>query len=156
MPVRLVRYESRSAARTKRIAEDILRSMLPKRDKRALVLALVGELGSGKTTFVQGLARALGIKEKVKSPTFVLSKWYKLRKKNPVFRYFVHVDAYRLGKISEAKHLGLPEIFKDKEAIVAVEWAERVERLVPKNAIWVRFQHKTKNTRAISLKMSND
>lgn len=136
------RLISRSPGQTRRIAAQILKTAVQKKSK-PIILALAGELGSGKTTFIQGLAKTLGIREKVQSPTFVLMKWYKLPKSRPrhFFRRLIHIDAYRLERISEAGHLGLKEIFKARDAIIVVEWAERIKKFVPRSALWIRFQH---------------
>ncbi len=141
-----------SARETKKAAEKILHTLLMKR-LRPTILALEGELGSGKTTFIQGLARGLGIKEKVQSPTFVLVKWYKLSKRRHPLRHLVHVDAYRLESLAEARHLGLRDAFRDPEAIIVIEWADRIKKLIPKNAVWIRFTHGTKpSTRYLEIK----
>lgn len=149
-----MRLVSQSGRETKRLAARILRRLV--RSKRhPLVLALSGELGSGKTTFIQGLAQALGIREKVQSPTFVLMRWYRLpRARRGGFRHLVHVDAYRLGSLGEARHLGLKDIFKDRDAIVVVEWAERIRKVIPPGAVWLRFIHGKRASERV-IKISN-
>ncbi|RJQ37224.1 tRNA (adenosine(37)-N6)-threonylcarbamoyltransferase complex ATPase subunit type 1 TsaE [Candidatus Parcubacteria bacterium] len=109
--------------------------------KGALVLALEGELGSGKTAFTQGIAKALGIREAVQSPTFVLMRVYALRRPIAGFRRFAHIDAYRLGAADARRHLGLPALLADRETIVAVEWASRIRALLPPDAVWISFAH---------------
>lgn len=136
----MAKFESRSVAETKQFAETLLRQ-LAARPHRPLVLALRGELGSGKTAFIQGLARALGIRERVQSPTFVLCKWYRLPARAAPFKRLVHVDAYRIERPAEARHFGLAGAFRDRDAIVAIEWADRIRKLIPKQAVWVRFGH---------------
>ncbi|MBU3957294.1 tRNA (adenosine(37)-N6)-threonylcarbamoyltransferase complex ATPase subunit type 1 TsaE [Patescibacteria group bacterium] len=92
------------------------------------ILALYGELGSGKTTFIQGLARGLGIKKRVISPTFVFIRQYPVAgHRSPVT--FYHVDLYRINEVTEAKGLGLEEIFADPGAIVVIEWADRIKEI---------------------------
>lgn len=141
-----------SARETKKSAERILRVFLTKR-LRPIILALEGELGSGKTTFVQGLARGLGIKEKVQSPTFVLAKWYKLSQRRHPLRHLVHVDAYRLESLAEARYLGLRDAFRDRGAVVVIEWANRIKKLIPKNAVWVKFEHAGRGRRRIKINL---
>lgn len=131
---------SRSQNHTKQIAGRILKTAFSKKTS-PIILALTGELGAGKTTFIQGLAKALGIREKVQSPTFVLMKWYRLPRPHPHFRHLIHIDAYRIESLAEARHLGLKNIFKDRDAVVVVEWAERIRKLVPRSAYWIRFMH---------------
>lgn len=143
--------------------------------RRASVVALVGELASGKTTFAQGLARGLGIKEKILSPTFVLMQPFKLdistppslslrrprqNSKESVSQYrniemsrFWHVDCYRLEKPEELAGLGFREILKDPKNIVVTEWADKVKNLLPRSALWITFEHgEEENERIITLK----
>lgn len=131
---------SRNPAATRRFAGSALRRFASK-SRRPLTLALSGELGSGKTTFVQGLARALGIREHPRSPTFVLAKRYQVTRRGLPWRHFVHVDAYRIERPSEARRIGLAEILDEHDAIVVVEWADRIRKLIPRSAVWVRFMH---------------
>ena len=101
------------------------------------VIALTGDLGAGKTTFVQGFAKGLGIKEKIISPTFVLIRQHKI----PNSKYILyHVDLYRLENIDDLKMLGLDEILSNPNNIVLIEWAEKAKKLMPTNAIWIKFK----------------
>ncbi len=103
------------------------------------VIALVGELGAGKTTFTQGFARGLGIKDKIISPTFVLIRQH---------GNFYHIDLYRLN---DFKDLGLEEILSNKNNIVLIEWAEKIKDLLPKNTIWIYFKIIKNNKREIKI-----
>ena len=96
------------------------------------VVALSGELGAGKTVFVQGLVRALGVSTGATSPTFVLVNEY--RGRLPVH----HVDAYRTASLAELLDLGLDEMM-DGDGVTVIEWAERLEPLLPARAIRVRI-----------------
>lgn len=144
-------FISRSAQETKRIAGKILAEAAHLRQK-PIVFALRGNLGSGKTTFVQGLAQALGIRGKVQSPTFVLAKWYQLSRRANRPSYLVHVDAYRLEKLSDARAIGLRDAFKNKEALVVIEWADRIRKLVPRDSVWITFRHKANRQRVITVR----
>ncbi len=147
-------FLSKSAVQTQRLARELVKSLLRKKDSKLAppssryaglrrtgkILALAGELGSGKTTFVQGFARGLGIKERVLSPTFVIMRRY---------QNFFHIDCYRIQKPKELIDLGLKIIMANPKNIIAIEWAERVEKILPKQTIWIRFDFINKNKRKI-------
>lgn len=99
------------------------------------VIVLAGDLGAGKTTFVQGLAAGLGIVEKVTSPTFILMKEY-LGGRFPL----MHMDIYRLTRVQDVIDLGYDE-FLDPSYVVAVEWGDRVEALLPPEHLKVELRH---------------
>lgn len=105
-----------------------------KGNAKAIVLALKGELGSGKTTFVQGLAAGLGVTSRVVSPTFIILKKYK--------DFFYHIDLYRLESNvwSELSNLGLTEILSDPTNVVVIEWADKVKDSLPAETIWIEFE----------------
>ena len=96
------------------------------------VVACVGELGAGKTCFLQGVARGLGVTTDVTSPTFVLVNVY--RGRLPVY----HMDAYRTESLLEVVDLGLEEML-DGEGVTLIEWADKVRALLPARAIVVRI-----------------
>jgi tRNA threonylcarbamoyladenosine biosynthesis protein TsaE len=100
------------------------------------VLCLEGQLGSGKTTFIKGLAEGLGLKhpEQVKSPTFVLMHIYKA--KVPLY----HFDCYRLNSLEELENIGFQDFVNDSQAISCVEWAEKAGDLIPETARHVHFE----------------
>jgi len=106
---------------------------MDRNNTKAVVLALVGELGAGKTTFVQALAKQMGVTEAVQSPTYVLMKSYALPTGlNPFggkrrFKRLVHIDAYRLESPKEFEALRPEEFLEDPAALVVVEWPERLE-----------------------------
>lgn len=120
------------------------------RRKRALVLGLIGDLGGGKTTFTAGFAKALGVKERVTSPTFVLMKIFKLgaRKK---FRHLIHIDAYRLESARELAALGWKEMITDPRNIIVVEWADKVKKILPKDALILKFKYLSADMRRITI-----
>ena len=103
----------------------------------ATVVVLSGELGAGKTMFVQEIARTLGIVETMTSPTFVLEKVYAL--KNQRFSRLIHLDAYRLKGPHELEMLGWRELLKDAGNLIILEWPERVEGAIPPHVIGIRF-----------------
>lgn len=132
--------ETSSVAGTQKIARDIAKSIAKISAPRARIIALTGDLGAGKTTFVQGFAEALGVKESVTSPTFVLMKIYALKRQKHI-THLVHIDAYRIETPAELLHLGFHELLRDSDAVIVIEWAERIKKILPKDTIWVTFEH---------------
>jgi len=108
------------------------------------VLALVGELGAGKTSFTQGLAEGLGVSDQsqVLSPTYTLVNEY------PGGRLvLVHIDFYRLANAEAARGLGIDEQIGRADAVTAIEWADLFPELVPPSATWVRLSTVTEGRR---------
>ncbi len=133
------------------LAKDVLRQAQDKNNKQAVVLGLSGNLGGGKTTFLQGFAKGLGIKEKILSPTFVIQKRFLL--KNKKFKNFYHIDCYRLKNEKNILELGFKEIIKNEKNIIAIEWPEKIKKVLPKNYIKINFKFTSENTREISFLM---
>lgn len=117
--------------------------------KGATILLLSGDLGSGKTTFTQGLASALGVTETVTSPTFIIEKIYKLEN-DPDFDHLIHIDAYRLEGKSEAELLNLKTIFADPRTLVTIEWPEYLGDDAPKEGLQLAFTFLTDKERKIT------
>lgn len=111
-------------------------SLSPRADS-ATVVALAGELGAGKTSFVQGMAAALGVEESVTSPTFVIEKVYELADQK--FARLIHIDAYRLKDAHELETIGWDEISTDPGNIILIEWPERIPELLPADAARITF-----------------
>ena len=131
---------TKSAVQTKQFALLLAKKVARMKSDHARVVALTGNLGAGKTTFVQGFAVALGIKEKIQSPTFVLMKIYLLNARKNL-KHLVHIDAYRIETSSEMEHLGLRDLLEDQDAIILIEWADRIKKLLPKDTTWIMFEH---------------
>ncbi|MBI1984939.1 MAG: tRNA (adenosine(37)-N6)-threonylcarbamoyltransferase complex ATPase subunit type 1 TsaE [Candidatus Wildermuthbacteria bacterium] len=144
---------TKSALETEALAINIASSIRP-RLKGAFVIALQGDLGSGKTTFARGFARGLGIKGKILSPTFLIIKAYKIPLAESSFKRFVHVDCYRLKSPKELLSLGWKDIMADPRNVVLVEWADMAKSIIPKSAWRIRFSHKGGNERGIMFKSS--
>lgn len=106
------------------------------------VIALQGELGAGKTTFVQMLARVLGVSERITSPTFILMNMYtssrETRQKG--ITILCHIDAYRIRGPHELETIGAREYLGAPGTVTLVEWADRVRKSIPKSAYWIRFR----------------
>lgn len=124
------------------LAEEILKIPLK---KTAVVLALKGNLGGGKTCFLQGFARGLGIKEKINSPTFVIMKR---------FKNFYHLDCYRIQKPKDILDLGFKKIIDNRKNIIAIEWADKIKAIIPKDALWIKFKHLKGDKRKIVIEWS--
>ncbi len=126
------------------IAKQLLADLTTGRSKKdgenAVVLALHGDLGSGKTTFVQILARVLGVSESVVSPTFVVMKHYELTEDSYGFTDFYHLDAYRIEDIDEMRPLRFSELVEKRDALVVIEWAERIAEVLPTSTAHLSFE----------------
>lgn len=101
---------------------------------KATVLGLSGNLGVGKTTFVQNIARVLGVSEPVTSPTFTIMKQYELE--HPKFDRLVHMDAYRLDTKSELEPLQFGALLQTPKTLICIEWAEKVKNALPTNTVF--------------------
>jgi len=134
---------TKSAEETKNFGKEVASNL-----EGGEVFALSGELGSGKTTFVQGFAEGLGIKGRIISPTFILMRKYGAGDKD-----FYHIDLYRLeGNVeNEVINLGLSDIWAKSENIVVIEWAEKIEKIIPKSAKWIKFENLGGEKRKITI-----
>jgi len=163
-------YLTNSPYQTKKLGEKLAQKILKTEpQKSAFVIGLIGDLGGGKTTFLQGFARFLGISEKILSPTFVILKCFKITKiKNPApkgrgslnkierqdlkrirFKNFYHFDCYRIKRPKELLGLGFKEIVSNPQNIVVIEWAEKIKDLLPENTLIVRFEFISKQKRKV-------
>ncbi len=105
-------------------------------------LALVGNLGSGKTTFAQAVGRALGVHEALTSPTFTLVNHY-----NTPAKTLVHGDFYRLDSAEAIAGLGITDAFADADTLTVIEWADRNAELFPLQTVWLTWEiHDTHRT----------
>lgn len=137
---------SRSEESTQNLAKEIWQKYEKHRGKRAIVFALQGEMGAGKTIFIKGLARAMGITELITSPTYNLVHSYST---------LTHIDAWRLEKSNELRALGFEDLINYK-SVIAIEWAERVADVIREFddeaiIIWIKIDFgKNQNERNIS------
>lgn len=137
---------SKSAEETKKIARGLTKKYVKG------VIALTGDLGSGKTTFVQGFAEGLRIEDKIISPTFILIKQYEIVRQHPIPRtkkVLYHIDLYRLNADLNLKEIGLEEILNNQQNIVLIEWAEKAKGILPKKTRWISFEAIDQSTRKI-------
>ena len=100
-------------------------------------LALMGELGSGKTTFTQALGKALGVRQNILSPTFIVLQEFLTAKKTPGGQpvYLVHLDLYRTKNFSEVAALGLDQLWHQPQTITVIEWADKIKQQLPPRTI---------------------
>lgn len=111
------------------------------------VVALFGDLGAGKTVFAKGLARGLGISKNISSPTFVVMRVYSTSS-SPI-KTFCHVDAYRLGSSEELLNIGVQDYLEREDAVVLVEWAEKVKDILPRNSKKIELEYLSPDQRRI-------
>ncbi|KKS71720.1 MAG: hypothetical protein UV43_C0029G0002 [Parcubacteria group bacterium GW2011_GWF2_42_7] len=163
--------------KTEKIAQDLAKKILSagwrEKNKKAVVIGLEGELGGGKTALAQFFAKALGIKEKIQSPTFVIIKKYQIPNKFQTnskipachrlrlrrmagrqisnFKTFVHIDAYRIKNPKELLALGWKEIISTPQNVVLIEWADRVKKILPQKCVQIKFKVVDDKTRKITI-----
>jgi len=118
--------------------------------KKLRILCLFGEIGSGKTTFIQGLARGFGIKKRILSPTYIIVRRYEIMSDN---NFFYHIDLYR-EKNSSINDIGLEEIITSKNSFIAIEWAENYNNVHKSQSVNIYFSINSDNTHLIDIKRS--
>jgi tRNA threonylcarbamoyladenosine biosynthesis protein TsaE len=140
---------SKSLKETDKLAKEFIKNLLsnPATKLGAFVVAMRGDLGSGKTTFIKAVAKELGIGNTITSPTFVIEKIYKLE--NQDFDNLIHIDAYRLKSGEELKSLGWEEISKNPKNIIFIEWPSNVEDILSESKQEIKFKFIDENTREI-------
>lgn len=135
---------TRNAEQTQNFAKELWHKYEPNLGKRALVFALEGPMGTGKTQFVKGLARAMEIKEEIISPTYLLANQYPIPN-SVTSDLLYHFDAWRMETPQELKGLKYPQIINDK-SVIAIEWADRVSDFIRQYdaeaiIIWVKIKY---------------
>ncbi|MBI4134609.1 MAG: tRNA (adenosine(37)-N6)-threonylcarbamoyltransferase complex ATPase subunit type 1 TsaE [Candidatus Sungbacteria bacterium] len=126
---------------------------------RAHLILLSGNLGSGKTTFVQMVAKQLGVRERVLSPTFVFVHEHEIFPKATrdkghgtwAFKKLIHVDAYRIETKRDFDAIGLSRYTKDSENLVLIEWGERIQKWLPEPDLVVEFDHHRPHLRKVKV-----
>ncbi len=137
--MKVISTSSKSTARLARILADEV-AQTPS----LVVLGLVGDLGAGKTTFIKGLVKGLGVRGRITSPTFLIMRKFHGGKRN-----IYHIDAYRVGR-GDLLKLGFKEALKSPNIIV-VEWADKVKGILPPGTIWIKLEHgKHENERQLT------
>jgi tRNA threonylcarbamoyladenosine biosynthesis protein TsaE len=141
-------YHSNSPEDTKKFAQEQALKITQEGKGETVVIALEGELGAGKTTFTQAFAEALGVREHLKSPTFVLMKHYSLQGLAN-YATLYHLDCYRLNDSKDLDPLGVRDIIDRLNNIVLIEWAERVADILPRNHWVIHIDHISEHERNI-------
>ncbi len=129
------------------IAKELLASL--EQNESATVVALSGDLGAGKTTLTQAIARELGVSENVISPTFVIMKRYAIQ--DARYDFLIHIDAYRLNSEAELEKLGWAELLADPKNLILIEWPERVLGIIPEHAHRISLSHKSEDEREMEI-----
>lgn len=131
------------------MGEKFAKQIARREGKNSLVIGLSGDLGSGKTTFVQGFAKGLGLSSRIVSPTFILMRSYLVGEWQ-----LYHVDLYRIeGNIkTQIDEIGLPSIWQNPKSIMLIEWAEKAKGFLPSWTKWIEFKHLDGDKREIRFK----
>lgn len=140
---------SKSAEETRNLAKQFIKEMVSSGETGPTIIELVGDLGAGKTTFMQGVGEFLGIKEALVSPTFVIQKNYQISPGSPWER-LVHIDAYRIENSEELRAIAFDGYAKDPKNIIFIEWPTNMKiDLNPTKRI--EFSHLNENEREIKI-----
>lgn len=129
------------------VAREVLDSCVQK--DGAVCVALRGDLGAGKTAFTKEIAKLLGVPHEITSPTFVIMKSYEIPA-HPFFKKLIHIDAYRIEEDDEMRVLGFGDMLKDPTYLICIEWPEKIENLIPKDAFQVSLALNPNETRTIT------
>lgn len=140
----MVEIITKNSTETKKIAVKI-----GKRLQSGNILALEGDLGSGKTTFTQGLAKSLGVKTRVLSPTFTILRQYKISREK--FKILNHLDCYRIAGASDLESLDITSLLSQPNSLTVIEWPERIIDLLPATTLKISFITLTGQQRKIIL-----
>jgi len=141
-------------SQTKKFGQGLAREILKDSGNKSLIIGLEGDLGGGKTTFLQGFAKELKIKRKVLSPTFVIVRKFSIPKDKKIksrFLKFYHIDCYRIEKPKDILELDFKKIISDSRNVIAIEWVNRIKGMLPKRIIFIKFKFINKNTREIKI-----
>lgn len=136
---------TKSLEETRNFAKEWLFSLPQRPDEATIVVGLYGNLGSGKTTFTQAVAKELGITESVTSPTFVIEKIYETN--YPQFKRLIHIDAYRLDSGKELQDLNFEELVENQNNLIIIEWPENIKEILPENHTRIYCEFIDENSR---------
>ena len=134
---------------TKKLGQELAKEILKRKGEAAFVVFLDGDLGTGKTTLVKEIIFALGVKEKVKSPTFTIIEPYELNNEN-----IYHVDLYRIIDPTELEIIGLREYLNESKAIIFIEWPEKSYGYLKKFDLRISLKHLSENERKCRIELN--
>ena len=134
---------------TKKLGQELAKEILKRKREAAFVVFLDGDLGTGKTTLVKEIIFALGVKEKVKSPTFTIIEPYELNNEN-----IYHVDLYRIIDPTELEIIGLREYLNESNAIIFIEWPEKSYGYLKKFDLKISLKHSSENERKCRIELN--
>jgi tRNA threonylcarbamoyladenosine biosynthesis protein TsaE len=137
----------RELSELRAVAEEVLVSLQER--SGAQIITLTGDLGAGKTAFTKELAKLLGVEGEITSPTFVIMKSYEISS-HPMFKKLTHIDAYRIESDDEMRVLGFEEILNDSSQLVCIEWPEKIEQTIPRDAYPVSLTLNLDETRTLT------
>lgn len=140
----MIKKNSNSSEETRKLGIEFASKI-----ERGDIVLLFGDLGAGKTTFTQGLAKGLGIKDRIMSPTFILQRIHEVPARDNL--QLNHIDLYRIDEKTDLKNLGIQDILEDKNAITIIEWAEKLEDYHPKKGYKIYFEHLEIDKRKIEI-----
>jgi len=133
-----------------KVTKEILKKVLKNKSAEATILALSGNLGTGKTTLTKDIAKEMGIKGSISSPTFVIMKIYNVPSSSNYFTNFkriIHIDAYRLEENEKLENIGWSEFIKDKDNLIIIEWPENIKNHLVTKVNYVLLEHVDNKTR---------
>ena len=139
---------TKSPLETQKAAGQILEE-LEKTDGN--LICIYGEMGAGKTTLIQGIAKTLGVNGRVVSPTFILMRKYPVSGNS--FKNLWHIDLYRLNSLEEVRQLGIKELVDERNNLVIIEWARRAEKLLPQKRLEVNLEYLSIQKRKITTRI---
>lgn len=137
-------YTSVSTENTKQLGRKLASQL-----KEGEVLCLYGDLGAGKTTFIQGFIKFFLPQKRVLSPTFIIVRHYRVPSKEVTNIY--HIDLYRMKSERQIQDIGLSQLFGNPDTVVFIEWAEKLGNLMPKKRIDIRFEMLEEQKRRITI-----
>ena len=140
-----MKFITYSAGETQQVAKNLAQQY-----HQGGIMALFGELGTGKTTFTQGFAEGLQVSGKIISPTFTLIREYPLPSQPQAKLY--HIYLYRLESPKDIEQLGIREIFDNRHNIVLIEWADKLGKILPPQAVRIYLKNLGQNTREIEIR----